>query len=192
MCPLQVVNADFGRLGIEDQITLLRQADVLASYHGAGLTLSLFMRREAALVEIQGSGGFRCRCAGVVHALHGGQAWEGWYAGWGAGGEGQIYEGMMCRVGAGSVRWVGWEPRLARMQDRENIMLLCVVGPRRLGVRSLEAPLPCQSVPPPAEGGGACMHCAHAGMRAATACQHSLRGMPSNDLRWREQWLPDD
>lgn len=32
----------------------------------------------------------------------------------------------------------------------------------------------------------------HAELSAATACRHSLRGKPSDYLRWREQRLPDD
>lgn len=42
-----------GSLGIEDQILLMRQTDVLAGYHGAALTLSLFMPPESALVEVE-------------------------------------------------------------------------------------------------------------------------------------------
>ena len=45
---------DFGRLGgIEDQIREVRQADVLAGYHGAALTLALFMPWQSGLVEVQ-------------------------------------------------------------------------------------------------------------------------------------------
>lgn len=62
--PARLVNADFARLGVEDQIQVVRGADVMVSYHGAGLTLSLFMRPEAALIEIEET--FRCRCARIT------------------------------------------------------------------------------------------------------------------------------
>ena len=53
-CPAQLVELDFGRLGgIEDQIREVRQADVLAGYHGAALTLALFMPWQSGLVEVQ-------------------------------------------------------------------------------------------------------------------------------------------
>eukprot|EP00887_Chlorella_sp_A99_P003901 scaffold11.g3901.t1 len=57
--PARVVNANFGRLGLEDQVALTRQADVLVGQHGSGLTLSLFLRRESALIEV---GSQLCRC----------------------------------------------------------------------------------------------------------------------------------
>lgn len=43
---------DLGSMQIEAQLRLVRQADVFAGYHGAALTLALFMPEESALVEI--------------------------------------------------------------------------------------------------------------------------------------------
>ena len=62
LCKVEAV--DFGRLGIEQQLRVVRSADVMVGYHGAALTLSLFMPPESALVEIEGS--FRCGRAGRV------------------------------------------------------------------------------------------------------------------------------
>ncbi|GAB4822466.1 hypothetical protein N2152v2_009512 [Parachlorella kessleri] len=57
---VQVLPVDFGRLGMEEQIRVVRGADVLAGYHGAALTLSLFMPVQSALVEVQEA--YRCHC----------------------------------------------------------------------------------------------------------------------------------
>lgn len=53
VCLPQVDAVEFGDLSIEQQIRLMRQTDVLAGYHGAALTLSLFMPPESALVEVE-------------------------------------------------------------------------------------------------------------------------------------------
>jgi capsular polysaccharide biosynthesis protein len=47
-----VLAIEFGGLSIEEQIRRVRQADVLVGYHGAALTLALFMNRQSGLVEI--------------------------------------------------------------------------------------------------------------------------------------------
>jgi capsular polysaccharide biosynthesis protein len=46
---------EFGGLSIEEQVRRARQADVLVGYHGAALTLALFMHPQSALVEIESS-----------------------------------------------------------------------------------------------------------------------------------------
>ena len=53
--PRQVVAVEFGGLSMEEQIRRVRQADVLAGYHGAALTLALYMSEPSGLVEVEGS-----------------------------------------------------------------------------------------------------------------------------------------
>lgn len=62
-CRPQLVAVDLGALGIEEQLRLVRSADVLAGYHGAALTLSLFMPPESALLEVEEA--YRCVQRGV-------------------------------------------------------------------------------------------------------------------------------